>query len=157
MSELINILTSSSFNIELSNSIDDLDFPCIQPNFLNGVYETSKFVLIDAEGLPDGLRIYMNTGEFGFVKNERCMIVLNSPMVANTDVYCYILTDKCNVQSCSYTVGSLISGNFVCSTDSNAPIPGTLTGAYVCNPTTKDLHHEVFNEFGETVMGDIYL
>lgn len=153
---VIDIFLENNIEIELSNSIDETDFTCIQPKFKNGVYEGSKFVLIDASGLPDGLRIYMNSGEFAIVKDEVCMIVLNNPMQANTDVMCFINTANCQVESCTYTVGSLISGNFVCSTDSNSPIPGTLTGAFVCNPETKDLHQEVFNEFGETVMGEIY-
>jgi len=49
---IIDIFLENNIEIELTNSIDNLDFHCVQPSFINGVYETSKFVLIDANGLP---------------------------------------------------------------------------------------------------------
>jgi len=154
MSVLTQILFENSVTIESLNSIEETDFNCIQPSFINGVYEGSKFVLIDATGLPDGLRIYMNTGEYGFVRDSRCLISLNSPMVANDDVWCYISTINCNVESCTYTVGSVISGSFVCSTETNSPIPNTLTGAFVCD-VDHNLRAEIFDEYGNPTMGEI--
>ena len=62
-------------SFQLQSAIEETDFICHQPEFINGLYEGSSYVYIDATELPDGLRIYLNTGtidnpDFGVVKDH---------------------------------------------------------------------------------------
>ncbi|MBL0323667.1 MAG: hypothetical protein IPP61_00535 [Cytophagaceae bacterium] len=85
-------------------NVEDSDFVCHQPDFLNGIYNGSNYVLIDATELPNGLKIYLNTGEFGYVKDAKCLIKLDSPLETGNVIYCFVDTNNCNVQSCEYVV-----------------------------------------------------
>lgn len=151
-------LVSSTINIiEFQSVFEITDFICNQPEFINGVYEGSNFVYIDATELPEGLKIYTNTGDsdnpdFGTVKDHKCLVQLSEPLKKRQILYCYINTDKCNVKSCEYEVGELISGEVVCINSVDVPQNGTLTGAFVCYGT--DLHREEYNEYGQKVIGD---
>ena len=132
-------------------NVEDSDFVCHQPDFLNGIYNGSNYVLIDATELPNGLKIYLNTGEFGFVKDAKCLIKLDSPLETGNVIYCFVDTNNCNVQSCEYVVGEYVSGEVGCIDASGILPEGTLTGAFICLDT--DLHKEVFNEYGQKVAG----
>lgn len=127
-------------------NVEDSDFVCHQPDFLNGIYNGSNYVLIDATELPNGLKIYLNTGEFGYVKDAKCLIKLDSPLKTGNVIYCFVDTNNCNVQSCEYVVGEYVSGEVGCIDASGILPEGTLTGAFICLDT--DLHKEVFNEIG---------
>ncbi|MBL0323626.1 MAG: hypothetical protein IPP61_00330 [Cytophagaceae bacterium] len=132
-------------------NVEDSDFVCHQPDFLNGIYNGSNYVLIDATELPNGLKIYLNTGEFGYVKDAKCLIKLDSPLKTGNVIYCFVDTNNCNVQSCEYVVGEYVSGEVGCIDASGILPEGTLTGAFICLDT--DLHKEVFNEYGQKVAG----
>ena len=132
-------------------NVEDSDFVCHQPDFINGIYNGSNYVLIDATELPNGLKIYLNTGEFGFVKDAKCLIKLDSPLKTGNVIYCFVDTNNCNVQSCEYVVGEYVSGEVGCIDASGILPEGTLTGAFICLDT--DLHKEVFNEYGQKVAG----
>ena len=132
-------------------NVEDSDFVCHQPDFLNGIYNGSNYVLIDATELPNGLKIYLNTGEFGFVKDAKCLIKLDSPLKTGNVIYCFVDTNNCNVQSCEYVVGEYVSGEVGCIDASGILPEGTLTGAFICLDI--DLHKEVFNEYGQKVAG----
>ena len=145
-------------SFQLQSAIEETDFICHQPEFINGLYEGSSYVYIDATELPDGLRIYLNTGpidnpDFGVVKDHKCFVKLSEPLRVGQVVYCYINTDKCNVQSCEYEVGELISGEIGCINALEVPQNGTLTGGFLCYGT--DLHREEYNEYGQKVIGDM--
>lgn len=137
--------------IYIELNVEDSDFVCHQPDFLNGIYNGSNYVLIDATELPNGLKIYLNTGEFGYVKDAKCLIKLDSPLETGNVIYCFVDTNNCNVQSCEYVVGEYVSGEVGCIDASGILPEGTLTGSFICLDT--DLHKEVFNEYGQKVAG----
>ena len=97
--------------IYIELNVEDSDFVCHQPDFLNGIYNGSNYVLIDATELPNGLKIYLNTGEFGFVKDAKCLIKLDSPLETGNLIYCFVDTNNCNVQSCEYVVGEYVTNS----------------------------------------------
>lgn len=134
-------------------NVADSDFLCKQPDFLNGVYNGSNYVLIDATELPNGLKIYLNTGEFGYVKDAKCLIKLNKPLETGDVIYCFVDTNNCNVQSCEYVVGEFVSGEIGCIDASYIVPDGTLTGGFIC--IDYDLYREEFNEYGQKVAGVI--
>ena len=156
--EYIGIFPEPIINLQLQLAVEETDFICNQPEFINGVYEGSSFVYINATELPDGLRIYTNTGDvdnpdFGTVLDHKCFIKLSEPLRKGQTIFCYINTDYCNVQSCEYEVGELISGEVGCINALDVPQNGTLTGAFICFGT--DLHREEYNEYGQKVIGDM--
>ena len=155
--EYIGIFPEPIINLQLQSAVEETDFICHQPEFINGLYQGSSFVYINATELPDGLRIYTNTGDvdnpdFGTVLDHKCFIKLSEPLRKGQTLYCYINTNTCNVQSCEYEVGELISGEIGCVNSLQVPENGTLTGAFVCFGT--DLHREEYNEYGQKVIGD---
>jgi len=140
-------------SIYTENEIEDSEFRCIQPDFIGGVEEGSTYVLISAPEIPNGVRIYLNSGEFGYVKGEKCLIKLDAPLIAESEIWCYISTDSCNVESCKYVVGSVISGNAGClSEDVNLP-QGTLVGTFICLGV--DYYAEEWDGYGNKVLGTL--
>lgn len=149
-----NIIFQESAELNFVNLFDEIEFVCNQPSFIAGLSEGERYVLIDATDLPDGLPIYMNTGEFGFVKSERCLIKLDVPLKAGSDVFCYVSTSTCNVESCTYSVGSVLSGNFICADISDTGIADTFTGALVCG-VDSNLYREKWDNYGNKVLGTL--
>lgn len=140
-------------SIYTENEIEESEFKCVQPDFIGGVEEGSSYVLISAPEIPNGVRIYLNSGEFGYVKGEKCLIKLDTPLIAESEIWCYISTDSCNVESCKYVVGSVISGNAGClSEDVNLP-QGTLVGTFICLGV--DYYAEEWDGFGNKVLGTL--
>lgn len=157
MSDIL-IRLEPNISFQFQSEVEQTDFICNQPEFINGVYEGSSFVYIDATELPDGLKIYTNTGtelnrDFGVVKEHKCLVKLSEPLRKGQVIYCFINTSECNVQSCEYEVGELISGEIGCINALEVPQNGTLTGAFICFGT--DLHREEYNEYGQKVIGDM--
>lgn len=155
--EIISIFGEPNISFQLQSVVEETDFICHQPEFINGLYEGSSYVYIDASELPDGLRIYLNVGpannpDFGTVKNHKCFVKLSEPLRKGQIIFCYINTEYCNVQSCEYEVGELISGEVGCINALEVPQNGTLTGGFICFQT--DLHREEYNEYGQKVIGD---
>lgn len=135
------------------NEIEDSEFKCVQPDFIGGVEEGSSYVLISAPDTPNGVRVYVNTGEFGYVKSEKCLIKLDAPLIAESEIWCYISTDACNVESCKYVVGAVISGNDGCLTDEVNLPQGTLVGTFICLGV--DYYAEEWDGFGNKVLGTL--
>lgn len=144
----------TNFQIQTSSEVEESDFVCNQPDIIAGAYQGSKYLLAECTDLPDGLRIYLNSGEYGVVKDERALIILNKPLDYNQEIWIYINTNKCNVESCKYVVGSIISGNFGCQTPNEQPIAGTLTGEMVCLAGSNDFHYVEYDIYGGKVLGD---
>lgn len=149
--EQIKILPFYNTTIRLGSVVEDSPFICNQPDIIAGAFQGSKYLLVECTDLPDGLRIYTNTGEFGIVKDSRTLIVLDEPLIANSEIWIYINTDKCNVESCKYVVGSIISGNGGCLAPNEMPIAGTLTGEMMCLGV--DLYRLEFDQYGNKVLG----
>lgn len=134
-------------------NVEESEFKCVQPDFIGGVEEGSTYVLISAPEIPNGVRIYLNSGEFGYVKSEQCLIKLDTPLIAESEIWCFINTEFCNVESCKYVVGSVISGNAGClSEDVNLP-QGTLVGTFIC--LGKDYYAEEWDGYGNKVLGTL--
>ena len=152
--ESIGLILDTNFQIQTSSSVEEIDFVCNQPDIIAGAFQGSKYLLVECADLPDGLKIYTNSGEYGVVKNYRALIILNEPLIANAELWIYINTEKCNVESCKYIVGSIISGNGGCTTPNENPIAGTTTGEFVCLAGSNDFHYLEYDIYGNKVLGD---
>ena len=153
MTERLQILQDNSFEVETSLLIDETDFNCEQPIFLNGIYAGSRYVYLDAIFLPDGLRIYLNTGDFGVVKDNKCLIKLRTPISEGDIIYGQVSTEKCNIKTCEFIASALVSGDPKCVSELNRPISGTSTGEFTCLGV--DLHRLKYDDYGRKVLGDV--
>ncbi len=148
-----DLLYDHESNLSFNNIIDGLEFPCNQPEIINGAYEGSNYLLVQCTDLPDLLRIYVNTGEYGLVKDEFCLIKLNEPLKTGSDIWVYVESDLCNVESCKFTIGDYIAANETCTYIADNPISGTLTGSMIC--LGQDLHREIYDQYGNKTVGTL--
>ena len=154
MPELLQIYFEPESTIEFIDEFDeDVEFVCNQPEIIAGAYEGSKYLLVECTDLPDGLKIYANSGEYGVVKDFRALIILEKPLLADADIWVYVNTSKCNVESCKFSVGSIILGSADCQNVIETQITGTLTGEMICNGV--DFHQLEYDQYGNKVLGPI--
>lgn len=149
----LDIIPFINTSLTINSLAEETEFVCNQPEIINGAYDSSNYILVQCIDLPDWTRIYVNSGEFGFVKNSIALIKLNEPLKTGNDIWVYVATDNCNVESCRFTIGGYISSDESCTYISDNPISGTLTGMMIC--LGQDLHREVYDQYGNKTVGVI--
>jgi len=138
---------------EFENSFDLVDFTCIKPDIIAGGEEGSNYLLVSAIGIPDGVKIYSSTGEYGKVKDYKALIKLNDALVYNQLISVRIDTELCKTESCIYTVGKSYAGYYGCVLAENHLPEGTLTGEFIC--VGIDLYNLEFDGLGNERLGSL--